>query len=62
MTTGGSRGDDGGTPLLESSSASDSAIEAAVGAGRAGVFFAGAVGVFFIRLSVLLISRLNSSA
>ena len=40
----------------------DSAIEAAIGAGRAGIFFTGVVGVFFIHLSVLLASRLNSSA
>ena len=40
----------------------DSIIEAVVGAGRAGVFFIGVVGVFFIYLSILLASRLNSSA
>ena len=55
---GGSRGDNSRTPLLESLLALDSIIEAVVGVGRAG---AGVVGVFFICLSVLLASRLNSS-
>ena len=59
---GGSRGDNSRTPLLESLLVLDSAIEAAVGAGRVGVFFIGAAGVFFMHLSVLLASRLNSSA
>ena len=49
-------------PLLESLLVLDSVTEAVVEAGRVGIFFISAVGVFFMRLSVLLVSRLNSSA
>ena len=49
-------------PLLKSLLVLDSIIEVVVRVGRVGVFFIGIVGIFFIYLSILLISRLNSSA
>ena len=48
-------------PLLKSLLVLDSIIEVVVGVGRVGVFFIGIVGIFFIYLSILLTSRLNSS-
>ena len=47
--------------LLKSLLALDSIIEVVVEVGRVGIFFIGIVGIFFIYLSILLISRLNSS-
>ena len=47
-------------PLLESLLVLDSIIEVVVEVSKVGIFFIGIVGAFFIRLSVLLISKLNS--
>ena len=48
-------------PLLESLLVLDSIIEVVVEVDRVGIFFIGIVGIFFIYLSILLISRLKSS-